>query len=199
LIASESKSEKEMYLAMKNVISGCTFGALDVNSLPLVDMEYLFLKIRARSVGETSKPGISCSKCEKINSVEINIDQIEPVRSENHNSRINLTNSIIVEMRYPKYSDTERLSKFQEGTIVSAFELLALCIEKIHTPEKVFVINELPREEVDEFVENLTQTQFSKLMGFFETMPRLEHKIKMKCDKCSNEDEYVLRSVKDFF
>ena len=200
LIASESKSEKDMYLAMRDVVAACTFNKIEVENLPLIDVEYLFLKIRARSVGETATPRVACPNCNTFHDVSVNLNEIEAVRGEGHAQKINLSPSLIVEMRYPRYSDIEQISEAKDiSEMERAFETLAICVEKVHTPNETFVTAELSKDEVLEFIGNLTQSQFKKLMDFFETSPRLEKTVDYKCKKCNESHTITLRSIKDFF
>lgn len=197
LIASESKNESEIRRAMHDVVSACTFGKLDMENCPMIDIEYLFLKIRAKSVGETAKPLVKCPKCGKSNEMSVDISNIEPTKNPNHKAKIQINKDIIVEMRYPQYSDIEEMNK-KTNDAEKMFRLLGLCIEKVYTPTGTFVGKDLTEEDVTEFMDRLTQSQFKGLSEFFETMPQIEKKIQYACP-CGNNDEITLRGMQDFF
>lgn len=200
LMASESSNEKDMYLAMRDVVSACTFGKVEVEKLPLIDIEYVFLKIRSKSVGETSTPKVKCSKCDAYNELSVNLNDIEPKRVESHTTKIRISDTVIVEMRYPCYSDIEAFSEEkEENELERAFSLLTTSIDKIHTPTETFVASEVEKSEVDDFIGNLSQTQFKKLLEFFDTMPYLEKVVEYKCKKCNEAEKITLRSIRDFF
>lgn len=199
LVASESKNDKEIYRAMQDVVRACTFGKLDINDSAMVDIEYLFIKIRAKSVGETAKPQLKCSKCQVLNEISINIDALEPKRDPKHITKIDLVkDKVVVEMRHPRFSDIERMQGIESQT-ERMFMLMALCIEKIHTPETTFVTKELDINEVVDFLEKLTQNQFKTISTFFETMPQLTEEVNYKCKACAAEETVVLKGAQDFF
>lgn len=197
LMASESKNESEIRRAMHDVVSACTFGKLDMENCPMIDIEYLFLKIRTKSVGETAKPVIKCPKCNKGNETVIDISNIEPIKKPNHSTKINLTKDVIVEMRYPQYRDIEEMNK---KTVDSdkMFRLLGLCIDKVYTPSGTFVGKDLTEEDLNDFMDRLTQAQFKGLSDFFETMPQIQKTIQYTCS-CGNNEEITLRGMQDFF
>ena len=197
LIASESKNEKEIYRAMQDVVSACTFGKIEMSDSPMMDIEYLFTKIRSKSVGETAKPMIKCSKCGVVNEVVVDLSTIEPTRSPDHKTSVEITKDVILDMRYPRFSDIEKIQDM-ESEAKRLFRLMALCIDKIHTPKGTFNTKELEETEVGEFLDNLTQVQFKHLSGFFETMPNLRKEVEYKC-KCGNDESVTLRGAQDFF
>jgi hypothetical protein len=197
LIASESKNEKEMFRAMQDVVNACTFGKMAMSESPMMDIEYLFVKIRSKSVGETAKPMIKCSKCGVTNEVVVDLSLVEPTRNSNHKSTVEITKEVILDMRYPQFSDIEKIQE-TESEAQRLFRLMALCIDKIHTPKGTFTTKDLEETEVGEFLDNLTQSQFKELSGFFETMPQLRKEVEYKC-KCGNVDPVTLRGAQDFF
>jgi hypothetical protein len=198
LIASESKNEKEMVRAIQDVVSACTFGKLNMSSAPMVDIEYLFLKIRSKSVGESAKPTLKCKKCSKLNTLEINLDTIEAEKSPEHNKKIEISKNVIIEMRYPKFSDVELIQNVNTDA-EKLVNMMAVCIEKIYTPENTFNTKELSTKEVIEFIDNLTQVQFRMLTKFFETMPQVTKKVDYKCKHCGSDESITLRGAQDFF
>lgn len=197
LIASESKNEKEIYRAMQDVVSACTFGKLVMTDAPMMDVEYLFTKIRSKSIGETAKPRIKCSKCEASNEVIVDLSAIEPTFNPDHKNKIEITKDVILEMRYPRFSDIEKIQDVKSEA-QRLFRLMALCVEKIFTPKETFVTKDLEDGEVVDFIDNLTQSQFKQMSEFFETMPSLKTDVPYKC-KCGNDSVITLRGAQDFF
>lgn len=198
LIASESKNEKEISRAMNDVVSACTFGKVNMQESSIIDIEYLFLQIRSKSVGETTKPMVKCKKCNTTNEVQIDLTKIQPIVNPNHNSKIQLTDSVIVEMRYPKFSDIEKLQDAKTET-QKIFLLMSLCIEKIYTKSGTFNSNDLEQNDVVDFIDNLTQLQFKKMTEFFESMPQMKYDVDYSCNKCGNQETLTLKGAQDFF
>lgn len=197
LMASESKDEKTINTAIRDVVSACTNGAVDVFKLPLVDMEYLFLQLRSHSVGETTKPQIKCSKCDMPTEVEINLKEIHPVTNPEHKKIIPIVGDISVVMRYPTVDDMRDIG--DESDIEKALDLLVKSIDKVYQGEKIYNAAEMDPKEVREFIEEMTQEQFKKLFSFVETMPKLEKHIQFKCKHCGHDNDTVLRGIVNFF
>ena len=197
LMASETKDEKTINSAVREVILSCTSGEVDVFKLPIVDMEYLFLQLRTHSVGETVKPNIKCTKCETPNEVEINIKEIVPETDPNHKKVIPLVGDISVLMRYPTLNDIGDVDS--ENDVEKTLSLLAKCIDKVYQGEKIYNTSEMPEKEVREFIDQLTQEQFKKLFSFLDTMPKLQKNIKFKCKSCATDNDVVLRGITSFF
>ncbi len=176
LMASETKDEKTINSAVREVVLSCTSGEVDVFKLPIVDMEYLFLQLRTHSVGETVKPHIKCTKCEIPNEVEINIKEIVPETDPNHKKVIPIVGDISVQMKYPTLNDIGDIQS--ESDVEKTLSLLAKCIDKVYQGEKIYNTSEMPEKEVREFIDQLTQEQFKKLFSFLDTMPKLQKNIK---------------------
>lgn len=198
LMASESKNEKEMYRAMQNVVGACTFGKVDMSESPVMDIEYLFVKIRSKSVGETSKPSIKCSKCDAHNEIVVDLVGLEPTIDPKHKNKIEISKDVILEMRYPRFSDVEKNQAIESET-QRLFALMSVCIEKIYSPRGTIVTKDLDSSELVDFLDNLTQAQFKQISDFFETMPQLKKTIEYQCKKCNNNETITLRGAQDFF
>lgn len=198
MMASESKNEKEIYRAMQDVVSACTLGNLKIEEASMLDIEYLFLKIRSKSVGESVKPMIKCKKCEASNEIAIDISSIEPTFNEEHKNKVEIAKDVILEMRHPRFIDIERLQNIKSEA-ERMFTMIRSCIEKIYTPKGTFVTKDLDENEVTEFLGNLTQSQFASIGKFFETMPVLKKDIEYHCNKCKNVEQMTLKGAQDFF
>ena len=198
MLASESKNEADMLRAIKDVVAACTFGTVDVEKIPVVDLEYLFLKIRSRSVGETASPAIKCAKCSRATETKIDLSKIEPVHNEDHKSKIALNEHVILEMRYPMFNDIQRIER-EKNELDKALILLTVCIDKIHTKAETFNTKELEQSEIEEFVTNFSQEQLKKAMRFIETMPKLFTDIDFTCSHCKHQERLRLEGIRDFF
>jgi hypothetical protein len=198
LMASETKDEKTITSAVREVVSACTLGTVDVFKLPIVDMEYLFLQLRSHSVGETVKPNIKCSKCEIPNECEVSIKEIQPINDPNHKKVIPLIGDISVVMRYPTVDDMRAIDD-NITDVEKALVLLTKSIDKVYQGETVYNASEMDEKEVKDFIEQMTQDQFKRIFNFIETMPRLEKHIKFKCKSCGQDNDIVLKGLTSFF
>jgi len=197
LMAAESKDEKTVNTAVREVVLACTAGAVDVFKIPITDMEYLFLQLRSHSVGETAKPHIKCSNCSIPTECEINIKEIQPKTNKNHVKKIHLTNDIQVMMKYPSLDDIKDINTSSD--VEKAITLLVKSIDKVVNGETIYNAAEMSIDEVRAFVDEMTQEQFKKVFSFLETMPTLEETVKFKCKNCGNENEIVLKGITSFF
>lgn len=197
LMAAETKDEKTINSAVREVILSCTGGKVDVLKVPILDMEYLFLHLRSNSVGETSKPNIKCEKCEVPNECEIKLSEIVPITDPSHKKVIPLVGDISVVMRYPTLEDVDSIGK---GTDVErSFSLIVACIEKIIQGERIYLASEVGEDDVRAFIGEMTQAQFKKVLDFLATMPRLEKEISFKCSSCGHQNDQTIRGIASFF
>jgi hypothetical protein len=198
MLASESKDQNDMYRAMKEVVAACTFGSIDVETTPIIDIEYIFLRIRSRSVGETATPAIKCFKCNKSTEVKIDLNKIEPTHNEEHKNRVTVNDQIVMDMKYPTFSD---LQKVEEHTneFDKAISLLISCIDKVHTKNETFTAKEIERSDLEEFVVNFNQDQLKRAMKFVETMPKLQAVLDFTCSHCQYKEKMKLEGIRDFF
>lgn len=204
MIAAESEDQNQVMQAVKDVIQACTFDKVDPDKLCSFDLEYLFLKLRSKSVGEISKVSIKCEKCQKPTSVEINLEEVEVNTSKTIESKIKLTNTIGVVMSYPTMKEALKFSsKTGDPTskVDTALEVIISCIDSIYDDKKVYPADESTREELLAFVESLNQSQFAKIQEFIEAMPKLQHEVKFKCSnkECGCDNTLVLEGMSTFF
>jgi len=198
LIASESKNENEIYNAINQVVSSCTFGEFESNNAPVIDLEYLFLKIRSKSVGEKATPSIKCGKCGVSSEINVDLSEIEPVTNEAHKKKIVISPDVIVEMGYPRLKDMEIFNE-DRPELDKATSVLASCIQTVYTKNEVFHAKDIEREEIENFILHLSQDQLKKMMGFIETMPKLKKEVDFECKKCQNKEKITLEGMRDFF
>ena len=199
LLAQEGNDPDNMIMALQTLIESCVDDVDDASSLPLFDVEYLFLKIRAKSVGEVVKPTIVCPETNEEVEVEINLSNIEVKKEKEHIKKIKISDDILVEMDYPSLSLLRERNTGIDYTSPSAFyDLIADCIKRIKTKNETINTREYPREELTAFVDNMTKEQFEKLIDFFVTSPKVEHEVKYVTSD-GKEREVVLSGLSDFF
>ncbi len=203
VIALESEDTKQITTTIKTVITNCILTKnIKVESLPTFDIEYLFLNIRGKSVGEELEVNIICpDDGETQVPVKINLDDIQVQKDKKHTNRIKLDNSIMMEMKYPSLDQFIK-NNFDFGdknAMDKSFELIASCIDKIFTEEEVWTSADVTKKEMSDFLESMNSSQFKDIEKFFETMPKLSHKIKVKNPVTEIESEVVLEGLASFF
>ncbi len=203
VIALESEDIKQITTAIKTVIKNCIITKnIKVESLPTFDIEYLFLNIRGKSVGEELDVNIICpDDGETQVPVKINLDDIKVQKNEQHSNRIKLDGSIMMQMKYPSLDQFIK-SNFDfsdKNAMDQSFDLIASCIDKIFTEEEVWTTSDVTKKEMNDFLESMNSSQFKDIEKFFETMPKLSHKIKVKNPVTEVESEVVLEGLVSFF
>jgi len=200
ILAAESGDTDEITNAVRNVLERCVTSPSDfkADKLALFDIEYLFLKTRGKSIGEKLKvmitdPGDETYSVEH----EINLDKIGILRNEDHKDLINLNDEVHLKMRYPD------ISFFNEGidmnSIVTSLDLICRCVSQIVVGEEVYNRDDMSDQEIAEWVESLTSSQFAEVIKFFQTMPKLSHTVKLKNKKTGEDFSVTLEGLSDFF
>ena len=203
VIALESEDTKQITNAIKTVIKNCieTKG-IKVETLPTFDIEYLFLNIRAKSVGEEIDVNIICPDDEETSvSVKINVDDIKVQTNEDHTNRIKLDDTLMMEMKYPSLEQfiKNNFDISNNSAIDQSFELVASCVDKIYNEDEVWATADVTKKELMDFLDQMNTTQFKQIEKFFETMPKLSHTIKVKNPNTEVESEVVLEGLSSFF
>lgn len=198
LVAAETGEDKEILNAIVDIIESCTDNAVDIKTTPVFDIEYLFLNIRAKSVGEVASLRIKAPDdgVTKVD-VDVNINDVKVQQSEGHNRVINLTDQIGMVMRYPTIEDVGLLEG--EMTADKIFDLIATCVDQIYDGDKIYEKQDMSKEEIHEFINSMNSKQFADLQSFFETMPKLRHTITVKNPKTGVETEMNLEGLQSFF
>ena len=202
LMAMESGESKEMLSAIKEIVKSCTFGEMIAEDYPMFDIEYVFLQIRSKSVGEKTKLKILCPDDGKTYAdTEIDLSKIEVYVDDDHspNIMIDEDRKLGVVMRYPALKDVDADTLQGDINIQKTYKMITSCIEQIYEGEKVYLRKDTSDKELQEFVDNLTADQMKKLSTFYNTMPRLEHKVKVKNPKTEVESEVTLKGLASFF
>ena len=203
VIALESEDTKQITSAIKNVIKNCirTKG-VKVEDLPTFDIEYLFLNIRGKSVGEEIEVNVTCPD-DGVTQVPItiNLDDIQVQKNEDHSNRIKVDDSIMMEMKYPSLDQfiKNNFDFDDKNAMDQSFELIATCIDKVFTEDEVWAVEDCSKKEIVDFLEQMNSSQFKEIEKFFETMPKLSHSIKVKNPKTKKENEVVIEGLAGFF
>ena len=203
VIALESEDNKQITNAIKAVLKACVLTkGIRVENLPTFDIEYLFLNIRGKSVGEQLEVNIICpDDGETQVPVMVDLDDIQVEKSEEHTNKIKLDKSLMMEMKYPSLEQFIK-SNFDfndENQMDQSFQLIASCIDKIYSDEEVWATADCTKKEVNDFLEQMNSSQFKQIETFFETMPKLSHTISVTNPKTKVESDVVLEGLASFF
>ena len=203
VLALETEDTKDISTAIKTVLKNCiqTRG-VKVENLPTFDIEYLFLNIRGKSVGEEVEVNLIAPDDEVTQvPVTISIDDIKIQKSKEHNSKVKLDNTLMMEMKYPSLDQFIK-SNFdftEEVSMDQSFDLIASCIDKIYNEEEVWSTADCTKKEVKEFLEQMNSMQFKEIEKFFETMPKLSHSVTFTNPKTKVESTVSLEGLSSFF
>ena len=205
LMALESDDKDSIENNIKHVLQNCTLTEkIEIEKLPVIDVEYYFLQLRARSVGEVVENKYRCDNiveekaCGNIMETSLNLLDIKVSGIKENKDVIELSDKISVKLKYPEFSVLSKLAKLTDVTEIT-FEMIAESIEYIYDGDQFYYANETSHEELLEFVESLSQKQFSKMEEFFAELPKLEKKIEMKCSRCGFEHNLDVEGLESFF
>ena len=201
MMAMETKNEGDIVQAVKDIVKECTFNKVSIDNMPMFDVEYIFLNIRAKSVGEVSKLRLLCPDDNKTYAdVELDLNEVRVQVGEDHTNKIELDNGMGMIMQYPTI-DSFRDSGIRNITADNMLDVIGSCILQIYEDEgkKVYDPKDQTKKEVIEFIEQLNTKQFKKVQNFFDTMPKLKHEIKIKNPKTKKERSITLTGLNDFF
>ena len=201
LMAIESGDNKDIIQAVKDIVSTCTFEKLDISKIPMFDIEYIFLNIRAKSIGEVSKLNLLCPDDNKTYApIEVDLTQVQVQVGDDHTNKIELTDDMGMIMTYPTI-ESFRESGLQTINAENMIDMIGACILQIYEKkgEKVYEAQDQTKKELSEFIESMNTEQFKKVQQFFDTMPKLKHKVKIKNPKTKKTSEVTLTGLNDFF
>ncbi len=203
VLAMESEDTKEITTAIKTVIKNCiATKGIKVETLPTFDIEYIFLNIRAKSVGEDIEVNLICPDDDETSvSVKINVDDIKVLKNEDHNKQIKVDDSIMMEMKYPSLEQfiKNNFDLSGQNNVDQSFDLIASCIDKIYTEDEVWAAADVTKKELIDFLDQMNSVQFKQIEKFFETMPKLSHKVTITNPVTEVESEVVLEGLSSFF
>lgn len=202
LMALETQKPEDMLEAVKNIVKSCTFNEINPEDYPLFDLEYIFLQIRSKSVGEISKIKVLCPDDKKTyEKIEVDLSKVEVYVEDDHSNNIVLDEDrkLGVVLNYPSLKIINSGILTGDVKLEQMYELIVNSIEQIYEGDKVHMAKDTDKKELEDFVNNLSGEQMKNIQKFFETMPRLEQKVKVTNSKTKVESEVTLKGLADFF
>ena len=204
MMAMETKDNKEIILAIKEVLNACTFEKLDMDTVPMFDVEYILLQVRAKSIGEIAKFKVLCpDDKESLATVEIDLSTINVIVDDKH------TNNIVIDeerklgvvMNYPTLGigSSHVGLDINDKNIDATFDIIVDCIEHIYEGDKTYPAKDSTKKELKDFIENLSQDTFKKIKMFFDTMPHLRHEVEVENPKTKVMNKITFKGLQDFF
>ena len=203
VLALETEDQKEITNAVKSVIKNCiqTRG-IKVEQLPTFDIEYLFLNIRGKSVGEDIEVSVLCpDDNETYADVQISIDDIQVTKDKDHSNKIKIDENLMMEMKYPSLNQfiKNNFDFNNDNQVDQSFDLIASCIDKVYSADEAWTTDDFTKKEVLDFLEQMNSTQFKQIENFFTTMPKLSHEVEVVNPKTKKKNMVVLEGLASFF
>jgi len=202
LLATQSQDQEQLIVAIKDIMSACT-DIKDIDHLATFDIEYLFLQIRTKSVGESVKVSLTCpDDNETTVEVDIPLDEIKVKKTRGHKTDLKITDEVTVTMGYPSLDTFVSMNFVGDGSDIGVdqvFEMAGSCIKTISDPEQVYDCHDVPKKEIQDFFEGMDTKQFQMIQDFFETMPKLTHTVKVTNPNTGVESDVVLEGLASFF
>ena len=197
LIAMEDGEELNIIRAVRQIVTNCTFEKVDASGIPMFDLEYIFLRIRAKSVGEVSTVNLLCPDDEKTYvPVDIPLEEVNVKFTDDHTNKISLTDEIMVEMKYPTFEMVQKLGDAKAGQV---FTLVSQCVERIYDGEQIHEKGDFTQKDLETFLDSLNTKQFESIQQFFSTMPKLSHEVKYTNPKTKKKHKVTLEGMQSFF
>jgi len=198
MMAQESESEQQVIDTVGNLVQSCTFEKIDSGSSPLFDIEYIFLQIRGKSIGEKVELNVICPDDEKTTvPTEVDINDIVVQMTDGHTNEIEITDTVKLFLKYPILNDMKKIAG-DTSQVAQVFEILTQCVHEIHYGEQIFSRIDINEKDITEFIDQLTGKQFEKIMEFFNTMPKLRHVIPVTNPKTEVKSEVVVEGLASF-
>ena len=198
MIAQESEDNKLMENTFAQIINDCVFEDVDPYKMPMFDIEYLFLRIRGKSVGEKVKLNVLCPDDEKTRvDVEVDLEKVDVQMTDDHTNIVNLTKDITMVMRYPCLKD---MSGFDDtGEVSSMFDMIKRCVHEVRDGATIYNRVDISDKELDEFIDSMSSENFEQVANFFNTMPKLYHEIEVKNPKTKKKNKIPIEGLQSFF
>ena len=198
MIAQESGEDKQIEKAFAQIINDCVLDDVDPYAMPMFDVEYLFLRIRGKSVGEKVKLSLLCPDDEKTRvDVEVNLEEVDVQMSVGHTNTIELSDGVSMIMKYPCLKDMTGFD--EEGEITNLFEMIKRCVHEVRQGETVYNKVDISDKELDEFIDSMSSGNFEDITNFFSTMPKLIHVVEVKNPKTKKKSEIPIEGLQSFF
>lgn len=197
MIAQEANTQAAMTSALKDIIKACTFAAVDLYSLTMYDLEYIFLNLRAKSVGETTEISIKCGECDEYVKTQIDLTTVEVKNLDNKiDDKIQLTDTVGITLKAPGLKEMERATRTKTTSVIT--ESIASVLDTIYDAEEVYPIADTNQKELETFIDSLSHPQLEKIQEWILQIPRLEHTVKITCPN-GHTTERTLSGLSDFF
>ena len=200
LLALESQDDKQIEEATRTLLKNCITTRVKLEDLAIFDLEYIFLQIRAVSVGEVVEMLLTCEDDGETQvKYNLNLTDVQVIKSEDHSSKIMLSDSMGLIMKYPSFEEFVKVSIIAKDTSEQVIEIMGKCVDQIFDGEDVYDSSTTSKKEFVEFIEGLTNKQFEKVQEFFSEMPVLKHEIKLKSPNTGVENSFVIQGLSNFF
>lgn len=196
LLAMESQEEKQILQAVSDTLRSCIEDEITDRELATFDIEYMFTQIRAKSVGETTNLNLTCSKCEEVNEVNVNLSEINIKLNDSNEIKLNDQYSLL--MRYPSYYDVIDAADDKSSVTDEIMKLCKLCLDKILTEEEQISVVEESEEEIQQFLDSLTTEQFDKVVNFVMNLPKLTKDVSYDCSSCGEKNNIRVEGLQNF-
>ena len=197
MMAQESQDEKKILKTVKDIISACSFGKLNPDECAASDLEYLFLQLRAKSVGETVSVKIKCSECDNYEKCAINLEEIALSEPKDLDNTVEITDSIGLILKTISLSDAEKINK--KDTEKAFNQTIMYSIESIYDSDNVYPASESTEKELIEFIDSLSHKHLEKIQSYIQNVPKLQHECQFKCTQCGHDNVTVLEGIESFF
>ena len=198
MMAQESEDDEQILDAVTSLVRTCTFDKIDANNSPMFDVEYIFLQIRGKSVGEKVQLKLICPDDEKTTvDVEVDINDIDVQMSDTHTNEVKITDTVKIFLKYPVLKDMKGLVN-NASQMQQIFSMLTKCVHEIHYGEQIFSKIDISEKDINEFIDQLTTDQFEGITNFFDTMPKLRHVIPITNPKTEVKSEVVVEGLASF-
>ena len=204
LMAMESGDATTIQHNVREILNVCTLSEIDVDELPIIDIEYYFINLRAKSVGEVIESKYRCNnevdgkECGNIMEKDVDLSKITVDIDETNNPEIQITDKIVIKMKYPEFGIVRSSLQYNDITDLT-FNMIAQCVEYIYDGDQFYYAKETTPEEIMEFIESMNQEQFAKLEAFFDKLPKLQEVIEMDCKKCGFHHKIKVEGLESFF
>jgi len=198
MIAQESEEDNQIADAMGRLVSDCTFGAVDGNVNPMFDLEYVFLQMRGKSVGNEVKLSLVCPDDDETKvDVDIDLSKVDVQMNLEHSQNIKITDEISINFRYPRLKDIENISA-EKGDFEQSIDMILSCIASVQNHDELIHRIDMTKDEIMEFIDSMSSDQMESVMQFFETMPKLRHVVEVKNPKTKVKSEILLEGMQSF-
>jgi hypothetical protein len=189
-----------MLQAVLDTLAACLLDGYNINKLKVFDVEYIFLQLRTKSVGESTKLTFKCTKCESDNEVIIPINEVKIEFIEDNINDVDIGGQYNLKLQYPEFYRVVNMERIKDETEAQLlFKTAGMCMHTLETEEEQIAFADETPQAIDEFIESLTSEQFNTIMEFTQNMPTIKHDGNFKCAKCQHDNEYKIKGIQDFF